>query len=253
MMSPPPGPNPGAHLPMSHVLVVDDEPRIREVVQYALEREGYRVTTAVDAKGADLALRSDSVDLVVLDIMLPDKSGLELCRSLRERRRTPVLFLSARGEELDRIIGLEVGGDDYLPKPFSPRELVARVRAVLRRAQPQEPDASQEPSRPRTERSREPLRVGELLIDAERHEVRAAGEEVRLTHTEFGILEALAARPGVVFTREQLIVAATDDGVHISERTIDTHVRRIRSKLRERGLAPIETVHGVGYKLRETP
>jgi two-component system OmpR family response regulator len=238
---------------MSHVLVVDDEPRIREVVQYALEREGYRVTTAADAKGADLALRSGSVDLVVLDIMLPDKSGLELCRSLRERRRTPVLFLSARGEELDRIIGLEVGGDDYLSKPFSPRELVARVRAVLRRAQPVEPDASPEPSKERTERSREPLRVGDLQIDAERHEVRAAGEEVRLTHTEFSILEALAARPGVVFTREQLILAATDEGVHIAERTIDTHVRRIRSKLRERGIAPIETVHGVGYKLRESP
>jgi two-component system OmpR family response regulator len=238
---------------MSHVLVVDDEPRIREVVQYALEREGYRVTTAVDGKGAELTLRSESIDLVVLDIMLPDKSGLELCRTLRERGRTPVLFLSARGEELDRIIGLEVGGDDYLPKPFSPRELVARVRAVLRRAQPLEPAASQEAPKDRSERCREKLRVGALEVDAERHEVRAAGQEVRLTHTEFGILEALAARPGVVFTREQLIAAATDEGVHISERTIDTHVRRIRSKLRERGLAPIETVHGVGYKLREIP
>jgi two-component system OmpR family response regulator len=237
---------------MSHVLVVDDEPRIREVVQYALEREGYRVTTAIDARGADSTLRSEHVDLVVLDIMLPDKSGLELCRALRERRRTPVLFLSARGEELDRIIGLEVGGDDYLPKPFSPRELVARVRAVLRRAQP-EPSAPQEPSKGPNERFREPLRVGALHVDAERHEVRAAGQEVRLTHTEFCILEALATRPGVVFTREQLIAAATDEGVHIAERTIDTHVRRIRSKLRECGLAPIETVHGVGYKLRETP
>lgn len=235
---------------MSHVLVVDDEPRIREVVQYALEREGYRVTTAVDAKAADQALSGGDVDLVVLDVMLPDRSGLELCRALRERRRTPVLFLSARGEELDRIIGLEVGGDDYLPKPFSPRELVARVRAVLRRAEPRSPAARTEPAK---DERRAPLSVGDLHVDAERHQVRASGHEVRLTHTEFCILEALARRPGVVFTREQLISAATDEGVHIAERTIDTHVRRIRSKLRERGLSPIETVHGVGYKLREMP
>jgi two-component system OmpR family response regulator len=243
---------------MSHVLVVDDEPRIREVVQYALEREGYRVSTATDAKAADAALRAEAIDLVVLDIMLPDKSGLELCRALREKRRTPVLFLSARGEEIDRIIGLEVGGDDYLPKPFSPRELVARVRAVLRRSEPldapphrSEPEPQPMPTPPASRRA--PLQLGELHIDIERHELRARGHQVRLTHTEFCILTALAERPGVVFSRQQLITAATDEGVHIAERTIDTHVRRIRSKLREHGLSPVETVHGVGYKLRETP
>jgi two-component system OmpR family response regulator len=262
----------------SRVLVVDDEPRIRDVVRYALEREGYRVSTADDLRAATRHLETETVDLVVLDVMLPDGSGLELCRRLRSRTNTPILFLSARSEAIDRVIGLEVGGDDYLPKPFSPRELVARVRAVLRRANATlegrvARDGASTPtprtSAPPAERplggaqpavvgnqataGRGPGAQGPLVVDVQRHEVRVNGRSVRLTATEFSILASLAARPGVVLSRQQLLDAAVGDGVHVAERTVDTHVRRIRNKLREQGIAPIETVHGVGYKLREEP
>lgn len=241
----------------AHVLVVDDEPRIRDVVRYALEREGYRVSVVDSLGDASATLRREAVDLLVLDITLPDGSGLDLCRRVREEAGTPVLFLSARGEEIDRVIGLEVGGDDYLTKPFSPRELVARVRAVLRRARPA-PGREELPASRQEEGSGRPAPVspgqlcaGGVVIDVQRHEVRAGSRPVRLTPTEFSILRALATRPGVVLTRQQLLERAVGDGVHVAERTIDTHVRRIRNKLRQQGLAPIETVHGVGYKLRE--
>jgi two-component system OmpR family response regulator len=240
---------------MKHVLIVDDEPRIREVVEYALSREGFRVSVAVDGQAAlELAAR-DSPDLVVLDVMLPEIDGLEVCRTLRRRSRAPILFLSARGEEVDRIVGLELGGDDYLTKPFSPRELVARVRAVLRRfddaralAREDQPARAK---RGREEAERPLLRCGAVEIDLQRHEVRCAGAAVELTKAELAVLSALLDRPGVVRSRAELVERSHADGTVITERTIDTHVRRIRRKFAEHGVDPITTVHGVGYKATE--
>jgi two-component system, OmpR family, response regulator len=221
---------------MTHVLVVDDEAHIRDVVQYALEREGFRVTLVAD--GASALDRIDSIepDLVVLDVMMPGLDGLEVCRRIRARRRVPILFLSARSDEIDRVVGLELGGDDYLAKPFSPRELVARVRAILRRSETP-------PSESKTKRH------GALSIDVERHEVRVAGKLVDLTPTELAVLRELYSRPGVVLARSELVRRVHADATHVTERTVDTHVRRIRSKFRELGAAdPIATVHGIGYK-----
>ena len=221
------------------VLVVDDEARIREVVQYALEKEGYEVSVARDGEEA-LEHASDQVDLVVLDVMLPKTDGLEVCRQIRQRYKTPVIFLSARSDEVDRIVGLELGGDDYLTKPFSPRELVARVRAVLRRV-----SASTEEAAESTETQ---LAHAGVAIDLDRHEVTYNGAAVSLTPTELGVLVALLERPGVVLSRKTLMERAYTDVTHVTERTIDTHVRRIRSKFRRCGGDPIATVHGVGYK-----
>lgn len=229
---------------MKHVLVVDDEKRIREVVEYALVKAGYRVTTVEDGEQCLAAANADPPDLVVLDVMLPGRDGLEVCRRLRAESSTPILFLSARSDEVDKIVGLELGGDDYLSKPFSPRELVARVRAVLRRFDRDEPAAVP------TARS---FIHGDLTVDPERHEVSFAGRRVTLTATEFTVLATLVERPGVVFSRAQLMRRAYDSAVHVTERTLDTHVRRIRAKFRALGFDPIETVHGVGYRASENP
>jgi two-component system OmpR family response regulator len=208
-----------------HILVVDDEARIREVLLYALEKEGFTVTAVADGPAALAAVEAGGIDLVVLDVMLPEIDGLEVCRRLRHKGRVPILFLSARAEEVDRIVGLELGGDDYLTKPFSPRELTARVRAVFRRV---EAPAAQADVRPSV------LLHGEIEIDTERHEVRYAGRVVSLTPTEFGVLGVMQR----AYRYDNLI----------TERTIDTHVRRIRAKFRAAGGDPIATVHGVGYK-----
>ena len=225
-----------------HVLIVDDEARIRDVVSYALQKEGYRVTPAGDGRAALEAIERGGLDLVVLDVMLPEIDGLEVCRRARARSKVPILFLSARSEEIDRVLGLELGGDDYLIKPFSPRELVARVRAIFRRTDDPERCA---PDRPAV------LRHRGIEVDPERHEVRYAGQAVPLTPTEFGVLGALLERPGVVLSRAQLMQRAYRYDNLITERTIDTHVRRIRAKFREAGLDPIATVHGIGYKAAE--
>jgi two-component system OmpR family response regulator len=222
-----------------HILVVDDEARIREVLLYALKKEGFSVTAVADGPAAIAAVDAGGVDLVVLDVMLPELDGLEVCRRIRAKHRTPILFLSARGEEVDRIVGLEIGGDDYLIKPFSPRELVARVRAVFRRVESPEKPAEPRPS---------VITHGDVEIDTERHEVRFAGKVVPLTPTEFGVLGALLERPGVVLSRGQLMQRAYRYDNLITERTIDTHVRRIRAKFRAAGGDPIATVHGIGYK-----
>jgi two-component system OmpR family response regulator len=222
-----------------HILVVDDEPRIREVVQYALEREGHRISLAGDGRGARETFARGDVDLVVLDVMLPDVDGLTLCREMRAAGRTPILFLSARSDEIDRVLGLEIGGDDYLTKPFSPRELVARVKAVLRRI-----EAPTDAAAPKGAR----IRHGAITIDLERHEVRVGDQLVALTPTELGMLAALIERPGIVLSRGQLMKRAYAYDNLVTERTIDTHVRRIRAKFRAHGADPIATVHGVGYK-----
>jgi two-component system OmpR family response regulator len=231
--------------PIKHILVVDDEKRIRDVVEYALTKAGYRVTTSADGEEGLAAFASDTPDLVVLDVMLPGRDGLEVCRRIRAGHATPILFLSARSDEVDKIVGLELGGDDYLAKPFSPRELVARVRAVLRRGI----EASTAPSTPAPRL----LRHGDLVVDPERHEVSLGGRRLTLTATEFAVLAALVERPGVVLSRAQLMRRAYDSAVHVTERTLDTHVRRIRAKFRALGADPIETVHGVGYRASESP
>lgn len=227
-----------------HVLLVDDEAHIREVVQYALEREGFRVSVADCGKRARELLARGDLDLVLLDVMLPDVDGLTLCREIRASASTPILFLSAKSDEIDRILGLELGGDDYVTKPFSPRELVARVRALFRRmdATPGAPANVPEPVKGSL------LRHGELTIDVERHEVRCGSSLVALTPTEFGMLAALIERPGIVLSRGQLMRRAYAYDNLVTERTIDTHVRRIRAKFRAHGADPIATVHGVGYK-----
>jgi len=222
-----------------HVLIVDDEKRIRDVVEYALEKDGYRVSSVADGLEALAAVERDPPDLVLLDVMLPGLDGLSVCRKIRSQRATPILFLSARADEVDRIVGLELGGDDYLVKPFSPRELVARVRAVLRRF---------EATGGATAPEARPLRNGQLSLDLERHEATFSGQRVQLTATEFAVLAALLERPGVVLSRAQLLQRAYADDLHVTERTLDSHVRRIRAKFRGLGGDPITTVHGVGYK-----
>jgi len=231
---------------MATVLVVDDEAHIREVVQYALEREGLEVVCAANGAEALACVAAGGIDLVVLDVLMPEVDGLEVCRRLRARGPLPIIFLSSRGEEVDRIVGLELGGDDYVTKPFSPRELATRVKAVLRRAPPPGTPAGDPPA-PAPGRG-DVLRHGRLEIDLPRHEVRVDGGRVDLTLTEFRVLAALLERPGLVLTRSQLIDRARSEDYHITERTIDTHIRRIRAKMRPAGLDPIETVHGLGYR-----
>ena len=223
-----------------HVLIVDDEKRIREVVEYALQKDGFRVSSAADGLAALAAVERDPPDLVVLDVMLPGLDGLSVCRKIRSQRQTPILFLSARADEVDRIVGLELGGDDYLVKPFSPRELVARVRAVLRRFEVATGDSKAPDS--------QALCHGQLRLDLERHEASFDGKRVQLTATEFQVLAALIERPGIVLSRAQLLQRAYADDLHVTERTLDSHVRRIRAKFRSLGGDPITTVHGVGYK-----
>lgn len=225
---------------MPTILVVDDEPRIRDVLEYALTREGYDVISATNGEEALEKLESSVVDLIVLDILMPELDGLSVCRAIREESSVPIIFLSSRAEEVDRIMGLELGGDDYVTKPFSPRELTTRVKAVLRRS-----------SGGSKAQSGSCLTHGAIELDRERHEVRVRGERVAFTVTEFAVLEALLERPGRLFTRAQLIQRAYAHDNHITERTIDTHIRRIRSKLRPFDTDVIETVHGLGYRAAE--
>ncbi len=224
---------------MAKVLVVDDDPHIREVVAFALASAGHDVLTREDGKsGLNAALELNPA-LLVLDIMMPGLDGIEVCRRVRERSSVPVLFLSAKDDEVDKIVGLEVGGDDYLTKPFSKRELVARVKAMLRRVELLQAPASE---------PRELLSHGQLGLDATRFEVSWCGQPVVLTVTEFGLLEALLRHPGRVYTRAELVERTYRFDNHVTERTIDTHVKRVRKKF---GAAnqPIETVFGLGYRL----
>lgn len=224
-----------------HILLVDDESRIQDVVEYALAKEGYQVTCLSTGQAALARLEHELFDLIVLDVMLPDIDGLEICRTIRKTSKVAILFLSARSDEVDKIVGLELGGDDYLVKPFSPRELVARVRAILRRF---DNGNDSEPPKKRV--------YGALELDPERHEARYLGRSVTLTATEFALLLALYERPGVVLSRGQLLDKAYPGDIHVTERTLDTHVRRIRAKFRVVGGDPIATVHGVGYKAVES-
>lgn len=221
----------------ARILVVDDDPHLREVVRYALSRQGYEVLEAADGAAALQTVARETLDLVVLDVLMPELDGLETCRRLRTHSAVPVVFLSSRDEELDRVLGLEIGGDDYLTKPFSPRELVSRVKAVLRRTRPAAPVDDDE------------LRVGRLRIAALSHRVWVDQQEIVLTPTEFRLLHTLARHPGRVYTRDELMDRAYPDVRHVSGRTLDSHMRRVRSKLREADVDPVETVHGIGYRL----
>ncbi len=232
-----------AMLTSPSILVVDDDPHLREVVRFALTREGFGVTEAKNGAEALQLWQSSAFALIVLDIMMPELDGVEVCRRIRQRSAVPIVFLSSRDEELDRVLGLELGGDDYITKPFSARELVARIKAVLRRGSDR--DASTAPSS-------SPVAIrrhGKLQIDSDRFEVHWSGAPIVLTVTEFGLLAALASYPGKVFSREELMVKAYDEKTVVSDRTIDSHVRRLRSKLAAAGANPIDTVHGVGYRL----
>lgn len=221
------------------VLVIDDERDLVELVRYNLEKEHFDTILAYDGSSALAIAQAHRPDLVILDLMMPGMSGLEVCRSLRGDARTsevPIIMLTARATETDRIVGLEMGADDYLVKPFSPRELVARVRAVLRRScGPREASKL--------------LRRGELVIDVDAREVRWRGDVLKLTATEFRILEFLARRPGRVVSRDEIIDAALGSGAAVMDRTIDVHITSLRRKLGE-GAELIETVRGFGYKMR---
>lgn len=224
---------------MARILVADDEANIRDVVQYALERDGYVVETAGNGQQALERVEAGGIDLVVLDVLMPELDGLNLCRQLRERGDVPIIFLSSRTEEADRILGLELGGDDYMTKPFSPRELSTRIKAVLRRAKARQGAGTGAPK----------VVWNRLTLDPGAHELRIDEDQrVTLTVTEFRVLQAILERPGRVLTRAQLIDYAYSDSTHVSERTVDTHIRRIRAKLRPFGIQAIETVHGLGYK-----
>jgi two-component system OmpR family response regulator len=223
------------------ILVVDDDPHIRDVVRFAFEKTGMAISIAQDGKEALRQFDHNVHDLIVLDIGMPEMDGLEVCRQIRKTSDTPILFLSARDEEIDRILGLEIGGDDYVTKPFSPRELVARVNAILRRAR--------NAPAPATTAARE-MRQGGLTIDPDARAASFLGTPVSLTALEFAILRTLLARPGFVFTRELILDAAYAGNIHVADRTIDSHVRNIRAKMSAAGCeSVIETVHGVGFKL----
>jgi two-component system OmpR family response regulator len=223
------------------ILIVDDEGHIREVIRVALKKAGMDVIEARDGKEALARFAADKPDLIVLDIGMPEFDGLDVCREIRKSSDVPILFLSARDEEIDRILGLEIGGDDYVTKPFSPRELVARVNVILRRLSPRNGEAKAGPGA---------LSQGGLLIDPEQHVATFAGTPLKLTAIEFGILRAFLTRPTSVFNREQLMRAAYQLNIQVSDRTIDSHIRNIRAKLAALNCENvIETIHGVGFKL----
>jgi two-component system, OmpR family, phosphate regulon response regulator PhoB len=227
-------------MPMKpRVLIVEDEEALTLLLRYNLETEGYEVETVSRGDEADLLLKEDTPDLLILDWMLPGLSGIELCRRLRNRattRELPIIMLTARGEESERVRGLTTGADDYIVKPFSVPELSARVRALLRRTRP--------------ERIADVLSFGNLEVDRERKRVSRAGRAIDLGPTEYRLLEFLMQRPGRVFSREQLIDGVWGSGIYIDERTVDVHVGRLRKALnREDEADPIRTVRGTGYAL----
>lgn len=223
----------------AHILIVEDEEPLSLLLSYNLEAEGYAVETVARGDEADTRLREKLPDLVVLDWMLPGLSGIELCRRLRARQETkalPIIMLTARGEESERVRGLATGADDYIVKPFSVPELLARVRALLRRAKP--------------ERMAETLTLGEIALDRVKKRVSRGGRDIELGPTEYRLLEYLMERPGRVFTREQLLDGVWGSDVYIDERTVDVHVGRLRKALnRGRDADPIRTVRGSGYAI----
>ena len=224
----------------STILLVDDEEAVQKLLTYPLERDGYRVIQARDGEEALTRFRADQVDLVVLDVMLPKLDGLEVCRRLRATSSVPIIMLSARDDELDKVVGLELGADDYITKPFSIQEFRSRIRAALRRA-------SAPPREPET------IVADGLRIDTVRRSVELAGRPVQLTYVEFELLRTFAANPGRVYTRRALLEALWGDADYREPRTIDVHVRHLREKLERDPREPeyIFTVRGAGYRFRD--
>jgi len=228
-------------MPSQHVLAVDDEEAILDLLEYNLSREGYRVTCVQTGEEAVKAAKSQAPDLILLDLMLPGLDGLEVCRILRKAPATsgiPIVMLTAKGEESDIVKGLELGADDYVTKPFSPKVLLARIKAVLRRKESPSVDASA------------PLKVHDVVIHPGRHEVLVVDEPVQLTLTEFKILHFLASRPGWVFTRYQIVDAVHGTDYPVTDRSVDVQIVGLRKKLGHAGRY-IETVRGVGYRFKE--
>jgi DNA-binding response OmpR family regulator len=228
----------------ANIMIIEDEPAVARGVQVALEREGYTVTIAPTGEDALAHFAESAPELVLLDVRLPGMDGFEVCRQLRRETRAPILFLTARADEVDKVVGLEIGADDYLVKPFSLRELVSRVKALLRRAYGELAD---------TQTGRV-LRRSDLVIDLERRRVTRDGERINLTTTEFDLLRHLAARPGRVYTRGQLLELVRDyDALEQDERTINVHISHIREKIEPDPAQPryIVTVRGVGYAFAE--
>lgn len=222
------------------ILVVDDDPRLRELVSITLERAGYDVVTARDGQMALTCALREQPALIVLDVGLPELDGLEVCRRVRARSDVPILFLTARDDEIDRILGLELGADDYVTKPFSPRELVARIKAILKRTT--------------TRGAQAILRHGPIELDATGHLVRLEGASLTLTATELSILRRLMQTPEAIVSRPQLIDAIYGAGSQVADRTLDSHLRNLRRKLGDQGWAgAIETVHGIGLRMGEWP
>ena len=232
---------------MPTIALVDDDRNILTSVSMLLENEGYRVETYTDGASALDGLRDSPPDLAVLDIKMPRMDGMELLRRLRQDTELPVIFLTSKDDEIDELFGLKMGADDFIRKPFSQRLLVERIRSVLRRVQPREGGVVRE------EDSSPALERGKLRMDPERHTCTWGGEQVTLTVTEFLILQALAQRPGVVKSRNALMDAAYDDQVYVDDRTIDSHIKRLRKKFKvgDPSFDMIETLYGVGYRFRE--
>jgi DNA-binding response OmpR family regulator len=226
----------------TRILLVDDEHSIQTLLSYPLRKDGYQVVSALDGREALQRFGESRFDLVILDLMLPKLDGVEVCRQLRRRSQVPIIMLTAKGSETDKVAGLEVGADDYITKPFSMREFRSRVKAALRR--------SRMASGPREE---SPIEIGELRVDPARRTVTLNGEEVGLTYVEFEILAALARAPGRVLTRETLLEQVWGDSEYRDPRTIDVHIRHLREKLEGNPKQPeyLFTVRGVGYRFRE--
>ncbi len=220
---------------MSKICIVEDEPKIAALLNDYLHASGYESLVIHDGAAAVSAIHDYQPDLVLLDIMLPGKDGLEICRELRQKSRLPIIMLTARIEEIDRLLGLELGADDYICKPFSPREVIARVKAVLRRAQPEQADATEEDT---------------LKIDPEAHRAWLDDHELDLTPVEFRLLRTLAAAPGRIFSRDQLLDHLYDDHRVVTDRTVDSHIKNLRRKLEAvREGETIRSIYGVGYRL----
>jgi DNA-binding response OmpR family regulator len=230
--------------PAATILLVDDEDAVRKVLAFPLERDGYTVVQAADGEEALRQFEAHAVDLVVLDIMLPRLDGLEVCKRLRAISTVPIVMLTARDDELDKVIGLELGADDYITKPFSIREFRSRVRALLRRARAPHTPGQEAPER---------LELAGLVIDIPRRTVEVRGEPVQLTYVEFELLRTLASVPGRVFSRRMLLEALWKSADYRDPRTIDVHVRHLREKLEAEPRTPefILTVRGVGYRFRD--
>ena len=228
----------------ARILLVDDERSIQTLLSFPLRRDGYEVVPATDGREALARFAEEPFDLVVLDVMLPQLDGLEVCRRLRARSAVPIIMLTAKSEEIDKVLGLELGADDYITKPFSMREFRSRVKAALRRAEMTlSPDLNGEAG----------LTAGELHVDFAKRAVRVRGDDVKTTYVEFEILAALAASPGRVFTRDMLLARVWGDSAYRDPRTVDVHIRHLREKIETDPKEPdyIFTVRGVGYRFRD--